>query len=275
MAFGYGRMMTPLEWWLSFAALGAFVGFFAGMLGIGGGAIMVPPLVFLFDALGLPKDQVLHLAVGTSMATILLTSLSSVRAHHARGAIRWDIMRAMTPGILLGGLAGAALASRIPTAALALAFTLIIFVAATSMILNRAPSPSRQLPRGLGLSGVGAAIGGVSSVVAMGGAFISVPYMVRCNVPMIQAIGTAASLGFPIALAGTAGFVISGLYDNGLPPGSLGYVYLPAFAGIAVTGVLIAPVGAAAAHRLPTRRLKQIFAALLYVLAVRMLIKTW
>ncbi len=109
----------------------------------------------------------------------------------------------------------------------------------------------------------------------MGGAFISVPYMVRCNVPMIQAIGTAASLGFPIALAGTAGFVISGLYDNGLPRGSLGYVYLPAFAGITVTSVLIAPVGAAAAHRLPTRRLKQIFAALLYVLAVRMLIKTW
>lgn len=267
--------MTPLEWWLGFAALGVFVGFFAGLLGIGGGAIMVPPLVFLFDAQGLPKDQVLHLAVGTSMATILLTSLSSVRAHHARGAIRWDIMRGMTPGILLGGLAGAALASHIPTAALALAFTLIIFVAATSMILNRAPSPSRQLPGTLGLSGVGAAIGGVSSMAAMGGAFISVPYMVRCNVPMIQAIGTAASLGFPIALAGTAGFVISGLYDIGLPPGSLGYVYLPAFAGITITSVLIAPVGAAVAHRLPTRRLKQIFAMLLYVLAVRMLIKIW
>ena len=258
--------MTPLEWGLSFAALGVFVGFFAGLLGIGGGAIMVPPLVFLLDAQGLPKDQVLHLAVGTSMATILLTSLSSVRAHHARGAIRWDIMRGMTPGILLGGLAGAALA-----------FTLIIFGAATSMILNRAPSPSRQLPGALSLGGVGAAIGGVSSRAAMGGAFISVPYMVRCNVPMIQAIGTAASLGFPIALAGTAGFIISGLYlyDSGLPPGSLGFVYLPAFAGITFTSVLIAPVGAAIAHRLPTRRLKQIFALLLYVLAVRMVIKIW
>ena len=269
--------MTPLEWGLSFAALGVFVGFFAGLLGIGGGAIMVPPLVFLLDAQGLPKDQVLHLAVGTSMATILLTSLSSVRAHHARGAIRWDIMRGMTPGILLGGLAGAALASHIPTAALALAFTLIIFGAATSMILNRAPSPSRQLPGALSLGGVGAAIGGVSSLAAMGGAFISVPYMVRCNVPMIQAIGTAASLGFPIALAGTAGFIISGLYlyDSGLPPGSLGFVYLPAFAGITFTSVLIAPVGAAIAHRLPTRRLKQIFALLLYVLAVRMVIKIW
>jgi len=268
-------MMIPMEWWLIYAALGAFVGFFAGMLGIGGGAIMVPLLVLLFDAQGLPKVHILHLAVGTSMGTILLTSLSSIRAHQSRGSIRWDIMRSMTPGILLGGLAGAALASQIPTGALAIAFTLIIFVSATNMILNRQPSPSRQLPGALGLSGIGAAIGGLSSVAAMGGGFASMPYMIWCNVPMIQAIGTAASLGFPIALAGTVGFIINGLQDSGLPAGSLGYVYLPAFAGIVLTSVFIAPVGATVAHRLPTRRLKQIFAILLYVLAVRMVIKIW
>ncbi|HXC38093.1 MAG TPA: sulfite exporter TauE/SafE family protein, partial [Burkholderiales bacterium] len=189
------------------------------------------------------------------------------------GAIRWDVFRAMTPGILIGGLIGAALASHIPSAALAMAFTAIIFVAATNMLLNRQPHASRQLPGWAGQAGVGAAIGGVSSIAAMGGGFASVPYMVWCNVPMIQAIGTAAALGFPIALAGTIGFVYNGLRDTGLPAWSLGYVYLPAMLGITVTSVLFAPLGAAAAHRLPTAMLKRIFAVLLYVLAIRMLVK--
>jgi uncharacterized membrane protein YfcA len=262
-----------IEWAASYVVLGAFVGFFAGMLGIGGGAIMVPLLVLLMDAQGLPQAQVLHLAVGTSMSTILFTSLSSVRSHQRRGAIRWDVFRSMTPGILIGGLIGAALASHIPSAALAIAFTAIIFVAATNMLLNRQPHASRQLPGWAGQAGVGAAIGGVSSIAAMGGGFASVPYMVWCNVPMIQAIGTAAALGFPIALAGTIGFIYNGLRDTGLPAWSLGYVYLPAMLGITVTSVLFAPLGAAAAHRLPTAMLKRIFAVLLYVLATRMLVK--
>jgi uncharacterized membrane protein YfcA len=179
----------------------------------------------------------------------------------------------MTPGILIGGLVGSALASRIPSTGLAIAFTAIIFFAATNMILNRQPRASRQLPGWTGQAGVGAAIGGASSIAAMGGGFASVPYMVWCNVPMIQAIGTAAALGFPIALAGTIGFVYNGLRDSGLPPWSLGYVYVPAMLGITVTSVLFAPVGAAAAHRMPTALLKRIFAVLLYVLAARMLVK--
>jgi len=207
------------------------------------------------------------------MFTIIFTSLSSVRSHQRRGAIRWDVFRSMTPGILIGGLIGAALASHIPSAALAIAFTAIIFVAATNMLLNRQPHASRQLPGWAGQAGVGAAIGGVSSIAAMGGGFASVPYMVWCNVPMIQAIGTAAALGFPIALAGTIGFIYNGLRDTGLPAWSLGYVYLPAMLGITVTSVLFAPLGAAAAHRLPTAMLKRIFAVLLYVLATRMLVK--
>ena len=264
--------VTAANWqWLLLTGL--VVGTLAGMLGIGGGAIMVPLLVLLMDAQGLPHAQVLHLAVGTSMSTILFTSLSSVRSHQRRGAIRWDVFRAMTPGILIGGLIGAALASHIPSAALAMAFTAIIFVAATNMLLNRQPHAARQLPGWAGQAGVGAAIGGVSSIAAMGGGFASVPYMVWCNVPMIQAIGTAAALGFPIALAGTIGFVYNGLRDTGLPAWSLGYVYLPAMLGITVTSVLFAPLGAAAAHRLPTAMLKRIFAVLLYVLAIRMLVK--
>lgn len=267
--------MIALEWWLAYAAIGAVVGFFAGLLGIGGGAIMVPLLALILEAQGLPREHLLHLAVGTAMSTILLTSLSSIRAHQQHGTIRWEITRGMAPGIILGSLAGAAVASAIPTSLLALGFTCIIFAAATNMLLGRRPHPSRQLPGTLGLSAVGAAIGGVSSIAAMGGAFATVPYMLWCNVPMLNAVGTAASLGFPIAVAGTAGFILSGQQDSGLPPGSLGYVYLPAFAGVVLTSVLVAPLGAAAAHRLPTKMLKRIFAVLLYVMAGRMLYKLW
>lgn len=264
-----------LEWLLGYLALGAVVGFFAGLLGIGGGAIMVPLLVLMFDAQGLPRDTVLHLAVGTSMSTILFTSLSSVRSHHHRGSIRWDIFRAMTPGILLGGLAGSAFASVVSAGALAVGFTLVIFFAATNILLDRKPHPARGLPGAAGLFGVGAGISAVSAVAALGGAFISVPYMLWCNVAMLQAVGTAASLGFPIAVSGTIGYVVNGLRDAALPPLTLGYIYLPALAGIVVTSMLLAPVGAAAAHSLPTKWLKRIYAVLLYVLAVRMVIKVW
>ena len=264
-----------LEWLLGYLALGAVVGFFAGLLGIGGGAIMVPLLVLMFDAQGLPRDTVLHLAVGTSMSTIFFTSLSSIRSHHQRGSIRWDIFRAMTPGILLGGLAGSAFASVVSAGALAIGFTLVIFFAATNILLDRKPHPSRGLPGAAGLFGVGAGISAVSAVAALGGAFISVPYMLWCNVAMLQAVGTAASLGFPIAVSGTIGYVVNGLRDAALPPLTLGYIYLPALAGIVVTSMLLAPVGAAAAHSLPTKWLKRIYAVLLYVLAVRMVIKVW
>jgi uncharacterized protein len=264
-----------LEWMVAYLALGALVGFFAGMLGIGGGAIMVPLLVLMFFAQGLPAEHVVHLAVGTSMSTILFTSLSSIRSHQKRGSIRWDIFRGMTPGILLGGLAGSVVASLVPSNVLAIAFTVVIAFAATNILLDRAPSASRGMPGPAGLFGVGAGISALSAVAAMGGAFISVPYMLWCNVAMINAVGTAASLGFPIAVAGTIGYVYNGLQDHGLPPLTLGYIYLPAMAGIVVTSMLVAPVGTAAAHKLPTKWLKRIYAILLYVLAVRMLIKVW
>ncbi len=270
-----GPSPVMLQWALAYLALGAVVGFFAGMLGIGGGAIMVPLLVLLLDVQGLPHDQLVHLAVGTSMATILFTSVSSIRSHQLRGSIRWDISRSLTPGILVGGLAGATLAAQVPAGALAIAFTVIIAFAATNILLDRRPNPARRLPGPAGLFGVGALISALSAVAALGGAFISVPFMLWCNVPMLQAVGTAASIGFPIAVAGTAGYLISGWHDPGLPPLALGYVYLPAMAGIVVTSVLLAPVGAAAAHRLPTKWLKRIYAVLLYLLAIRMLIKIW
>jgi uncharacterized membrane protein YfcA len=264
-----------VEWWLGYAAIGAAVGFFAGMLGIGGGAIMVPLLVILFEAQGLPKSQILHLAVGTGMATILFTSVASVRAHAARGAIRWDIALNITPGILLGGLFGSWIASYIPALWFAAAFTVVIYVAATNMLLDRKPKPSRQPPGFPGMTAFGFVVSAVSAFTAIGGAFMTVPFMLWCNVPMLSAIGTAAAIGFPIALSGTAGFIAAGLREGGLPSYSLGFVYLPAVAGIVVSRMLMAPVGAAAAHRLPTVWLKRTFAVLFYVMATRMLLTFW
>ena len=261
-----------MEWWLGYVAIGAAVGFFAGMLGIGGGAIMVPLLVMLFEAQGLPKTHILHLAVGTGMATILFTSLASVRAHAARGAIRWDIARNITPGILLGGLVGSWIASFIPTAAFAAIFTAVIYIAATNMLLDRKPKASRQPPGFAGMFVFGFVVSAVSAFTAIGGAFMTVPFMLWCNVPLLQAIGTAAMIGFPIALSGTIGFIATGLRESGLPPYSVGFVYLPALGGIVVSSMLMAPVGAAAAHRLPTLWLKRIFAVLFYVMATRMLL---
>ena len=264
-----------MEWVAGYLAVGAFVGFCAGLLGIGGGAVVVPLLTMLLAAQDMPREHVLHLAVGTSMATILLTSVSSVRAHATRGSLRWDIVRAMTPGILAGGLAGSAIASRIPAALLATLFAVTVFIAATNILLERKPRPSRELPGPTGLLAVGFGISAVSAFAAVGGAFLTVPYMLWCNVPILQAIGTAAAIGFPIALAGTVGFVASGWGTAGLPQWSAGYVYLPALAAVALASMLLAPLGAAVAHRLPTRRLKQIFVFLLYALALHLIVKLW
>ena len=264
-----------MEWWLGYAVIGATVGFFAGLLGIGGGAIMVPLLVMLFEAQGLPRDHILHLAVGTGMASILFTSLSSMRAHAARGVVRWDLALALTPGILLGGLLGSAVAAWISTKVFALLFTGVVFFAATNILIDRKPKPARKLPGALGSMLVGVVISFVSSLAALGGAFLTIPFALYCNVTMLQAIGTAAIVGFPIALAGSIGFVATGWAQAGLPPHSLGYVYLPAALGIALASVLMAPVGAAIAHRLPTKRLKQIFSLLLYGLAAKMLVGLW
>ena len=261
-----------MEWWLGYVAIGAAVGFFAGMLGIGGGAIMVPLLVILFDAQGLPKSHILHLAVGTGMATILFTSVASVRAHASRGAIRWDIARNITPGILLGGLVGSWIASFIPPLVFAALFTAVIYIAATNLLIDRKPKPSREAPGFAGMSVFGFVVSAASAFAAIGGAFLTVPFMLWCNVPMLSAIGTAAVIGFPIALSGTVGFIATGLRETGLPPYTVGFVYLPALAGIVVTSMLMAPVGAAAAHRLPTVWLKRIFAVLFYVMATKMLL---
>ena len=264
-----------MEWWWAYLAIGATVGFLAGLLGIGGGMVMVPMLVFVFTAKGFSVEHMMHLSLATSIATIIFTSLSSVRAHHRHEAVDWRVARAMAPGIVAGSLAATLVAGSLPTRPLAVFFTGFMFYAALQMFFEIKPVPSRRLPGAAGLFGVGAVIGGLSSLLAAGGAFLSIPFLARCNVPLKRAIGTAAANGFPIALAGTAGYVLNGYRVEGLPAGSLGYVYLPALALIVAASMPFAPLGARLAHRLPVRRLRVFFALTLLALALRMLAGLW
>ncbi len=259
------------EWFLGYLVLGAVAGFFAGLLGVGGGAIMVPVLALMFAAQGFPDQHLMHLALGTSMATIVFTSISSLRAHHSHGAVIWPIVRSIAPGIVVGTLLGAQIAGRVPTRPLAIFFAIFIAYVAVQLILNVKPTPSRQLPGRAGMFGVGAFIGGISALVAIGGGSLSVPFMTWCNVKVHNAIGTSAAIGFPIALAGTIGYMVSGCDATSLPEGAYGFIYLPALAATVVSSMLVAPIGARVAHSLPVATVKKIFAALLLVLLAKLL----
>ena len=264
-----------MAYWWAYLAIGMFVGFLAGLLGVGGGMVMVPMLVFVFSAAGLPEPHLMHFAIATAMATIVFTSLSSVRAHHRRGGVDWKAAFNIAPGIMAGSLGAAFGAGFIPTRPLAICFTALMFFAAFQMYVEFKPVPGRGLPGPSGLFTAGAVIGAISSVLAAGGAFLSIPYLVRRNVPMRRAIGTAAAIGFPIALAGTVGYVLHGLRTPDLPAGSLGFVYLPALAIVVVASMPAAPLGARLAHRLPVRRLRLVLSLVLLALAVRMLANLW
>lgn len=263
--------MIPIDALVAYLLTGAAAGFFAGLLGVGGGVVVVPILTVLFTGQGFPGREVLHLALGTSMATILFTSLSSLRAHHAHQAVLWPVVRDLTPGILLGTLLGTQLAGRISSQALAIFFVAFMLLVAVQMIANLRPEPSRSLPGRTGLGLTGTLIGGVASLAAMGGGALTVPYLIWCNVRPHRAIGTSAAVGLPIALGGTVGYVWNGWGHADLPPGSLGFVYLPALGVILLASVLTAQLGARLAHRLPIQVLKRIFAGLLLVLSARML----
>ena len=259
------------SWIIAYLALGAVAGFFAGLLGVGGGAIMVPVLALMFVAQGFPDAHLMHLALGTSMATIVFTSISSLRAHHAHGAVIWPIVTSIAPGIVVGTLLAAQIAARVPTRPLAIFFAIFISYVAVQMILNIKPKPSRQLPGRAGMFGVGTIIGGISALVAIGGGSLSVPFMTWCNVKVHQAIGTSAAIGFPIAVAGTVGYMISGHGAEGLPDGAFGFIYLPALAATVVASMLVAPFGARVAHSLPVATIKKVFAGVMILLSAKML----
>ncbi|MBK7365107.1 MAG: sulfite exporter TauE/SafE family protein [Nitrosomonas sp.] len=261
-----------MEWWLIYLLLGAIVGYIAGLFGIGGGLVIVPALVYMFTLQAFPADRVLHFALGTTMATIIFTSLSSLRMHHVHGAVNWLIVRYLSPGIILGTLAGSTLASALSTSVLGVIVVLFIYYAATQMWLKLLPKPEYTLPGKGGLFITGSIIGSVSSLVAIGGGLLTVPFLSLCKVKLQQAIGTAAAVGFPISLAGTIGYIVNGeLQTQALPEYSLGYVYLPALGWIAAASMLTAPLGAKTTHRIQTATLKKLFIVLLYCLGTKML----
>ena len=256
------------------AVLGLCTGFLAGLLGIGGGMLMVPFITAIMGQRGVPADLAVKMAIATSMATIVFTSISSVRAHHRRGAVRWDIVRRLAPGIVIGSLIGSlGVFALLKGSALAIFFALFVGFSATQMFLDKKPKPTRQMPGTAGQLGAGGVIGFLSGLVGAGGGFVSVPFMTWCNVAIHNAIATSAALGFPIAVANVLGYVVSGQSVQALPAGAFGYIWLPALGVIALCSVFTAPLGARAAHRLPVKKLKRVFASILYLLAAYMLWK--
>ncbi len=260
-----------MELWWAFLILGAAVGFFAGLLGIGGGGIMVPVLTSLFFALGFANEHIVHQALATSMASIILTAAASARSHHQHQAVLWPVAARLSIGVVVGTLLASQLASQLNALVLAVIFAVFMSYVALQMLLNLKPAPSRQLPSPTVLTGAGLGIGAMSALVAIGGGTLTVPLLTWCNVKMQQAIGTSAAVGLPIAITGTLGYVIAGWQVDGLPSYSIGYVYLPAVVFISAVSVLTAPMGVRSTHRLPVSILKKVFALLLLGLAAKML----
>ena len=250
-----------------------FVGFFSGLLGIGGGSAMVPLLAFIFAAKGFAPQYVVHLALGTCIAAILVTSTSSALSHHRHKAVNWRVLARLGPGVIVGAMAGAALARLLDARLLAIVFTVLIYYAATLMLIERRARPGHEATSSAGMWGTGGVIGLFSSLTATGGSAMVVAYLVRRDISVHEAIGTASAASFCLAFAGTIGYILSGATVPGLPSLSVGFIYLPALAWIAVTSVLLAPVGAAVAHRTPGRTLRRIFAVVLYALATGMLLR--
>ena len=257
---------------LLYMLCGAAAGFLSGLIGIGGGLVVVPLLNMIFQLQGnVPSELVMHLAVGTSLSSILFTALSSARAHARRGGVLWPYVKGLAPAIVAGTVCAAWLASGLSTAGLRGFFVVFLLFVATQMLFDIYPKPRKEMPGKTALAAAGFTIGGVSSLVGLGGGSMSVPFLRWCGVEMRQAVGTSAALSWPIAVSGTIGFIIVGWAAPGLPEWSLGYASLPATLGIACSSVFLAPLGVKLAHALPTTVLRRFFAVFLYVTAGEML----
>lgn len=251
--------------------LGAFVGFMAGLLGVGGGGIMVPVLTTIFMYQGIADEKVVHLALGTSMASIIVTSLASARAHNAKQAVLWNIVKIMSLGVMLGTFFATFAVVNASPVYLALFFSLFMAYVASQMFLNRQPKANRRLAGTGALLFAGTGIGAISALVSIGGGSLTVPFLVWQNVDVKKAIGTSAAIGFPISVAGTAGYVINGWTVASGIEHAFGFVYIPAVLLISAASFITVPYGAHVAHKLPVASLKKVFAVLLVLLSLKML----
>jgi uncharacterized membrane protein YfcA len=257
--------------WITYLALGGAAGLMAGLLGVGGGLIIVPALIVSFSRWGIDPEVLVHLAVGSSLASILFTSASAVAAHHRRGAVLWGVVWQLTPGILAGGLLGAWLAKGLDALWLQRVFALFVLAVGSRMLLGVQTAVGRVLPATPGMLLLGGIIGAISALVGIGGGSLTVPFLHYCRVDIRRAVATSSACGFPIALAGAVGFAVAGWGNSGLPAASTGYIYWPAVAGVALTSVVAAPVGAHLVQRLPVDTLRRVFALLLLVVGARLL----
>lgn len=256
----------------AFLLLGSFVGLMAGLLGVSGGGIMVSMLTSIFLAQGMPVESVVHLALGTSMASMMMSSFSSLRAHNAKGAVVWDAVKGMSPGIILGAFLATFVAAQLNATFLAVFFALFMLFVASQIVSTYRPTPSRELAGSGGLFLVGTGIGAVSALVTVGGGFLTVAYLTWQNVDIKKSIGTSSTIAFPIAIAGTLGYLINGWSNSSMENHTLGFIYLPAVLLMSITSFLLAPVGVRLAHALPVSMLKKLFAMLLVLLSIQMLI---
>lgn len=257
---------------LIFLSLGAFVGYMAGLFGLGGGGFLVPAFVAIFSLHGINEEKIMHMALATSMMSIVITSFASFQAHNKKGAVNWNIFRKMLPGVVLGTFAVTFIAVNIKSYYLAIFFTLVMIVLSIRMIFDMEPKKGTAVPNTSKLFSAGSIIGAISAIMSVGGGAFTVPYLTSHNIDIRKAIGTSAAIGFPLSIVGTLGYVINGWNDTSLSNLQLGYVYLPAVILVSLTSMVAAPLGVKTAHKLPTAVLKKFFAFLLIGLSIKMLI---
>ena len=248
---------------------GAVAGTLAGLLGIGGGVIIVPIVTLLFEDHGIAHALAIKMALGTSLATIVVTATMSVYTHNRKGAVDWGLFRIMGPAVFVGSLIGAWLADIIPGDMLYIAFIVFLFAVSIQMALSRV-SAHRSLPPTAGIAATSTVVGVISALMGIGGGALHVPFLSYCGAPVKRSIATAAAVGLPLSVSATLGYIVGGLDELGIPPASIGYVNLPVFGGVVGASLLFAPLGATLAHKLPDLLLRRLFAAFLFVLASRM-----
>jgi uncharacterized protein len=248
---------------LTFLLLGALAGFLGGLLGLGGGLVLVPGLFFIFRWQQLAPELLMHMAVGTSLAAAIFTAIVSTWAHHQRGAVQWGAVRGMVPGIVIGAIVGGLVAERLASDSLRVIFGIFELLVAAQLASGLQPKASRTLPRAPALAASGAAIGGLSAILGIGGGTMTVPFLTWCNVDMRRAVATSAACGLPICLAGTIGHIIAGWSTNGLPAAATGYVFWPAVLMLAAR---------THSHAISLQALRRVFALVLAIIGLRMLV---
>jgi uncharacterized membrane protein YfcA len=250
---------------------GSISGFLAGLLGIGGGMILIPFMILVFNHLGFNQNIIVHMAIATGMATVLFTTTSAIWAHHKHNSIDWKLVAALSPGLVIGSLVGGSeIFTAINTSWLSLVFAIFLVYSSIQMIIKKKPVVGRSPPGNLGLFSFGAITGVVASLVGAGGAFMTVPFMLWCNVKPHTAMASSSGLGLPIAVAGTIGYMYGSWGNPNLPEGSLGFVYVPAVLCIVALSIFTAPLGAKMARKLNVTQLKRVFAVMLFALAAFM-----